>query len=544
MIRPRTRTVSLALAVLSVAGIAATAHAHPILPGAAVYSLIAAGLQDADTLYNEGYDAQTKGNYEAAVAAYTKAVKARPNFADAYFNRALAYYALKQYDKAIADYTEVIKLKPKIVDTYVNRAYAYREKGEFEAAVRDLETAAALPAVKPAQMVDILNARALANFGRKNYDAAIADYTKILASKPDDPIAYVNRGLAYANKGDYASAVADYTKYIAAKPTDAFGYINRAEAHLLGTKNYDAAVADYTKYLSMKADDPDALLGRAAAYANKGDSANAIEDYTAYLAKKPTDVNALTFRARAFVATKQWDKAAADYTKILSTQPGNATALGGRASVAMQKQDWNGAVTDYTAYLAKNPTGQAGIDAYYNRAVAYTNLKNYESAAADFDRVIAAAPEDVTAYSARAVAYANMAAKNPALYDRAIADYTKVIALKPTSDAATTAYLNRALAYNATKRPKEALADLASYLTRKPDDARALALQAEIASVGADPTVAVDINTKAIQRNPKDTNALFNRGVAYYNLKQYDKAAADYGQVIALKPDDAEAYSA
>ena len=28
--------------------------------------------------------------YEAAVAAYTKAVKARPNFADAYFNRALA----------------------------------------------------------------------------------------------------------------------------------------------------------------------------------------------------------------------------------------------------------------------------------------------------------------------------------------------------------------------------------------------------------------------------------------------------------------------
>ena len=102
MNRPRTRKVSLALAVLSVSGIAATAHAHPILPGVAVYSLVTTGLQDPDSLYNEGYDAQTKGNYEAAVAAYTKAVKARPNFADAFFNRALAYYALKQYDKAMA----------------------------------------------------------------------------------------------------------------------------------------------------------------------------------------------------------------------------------------------------------------------------------------------------------------------------------------------------------------------------------------------------------------------------------------------------------
>jgi tetratricopeptide (TPR) repeat protein len=47
---------------------------------------------------------------------------------------------------------------------------------------------------------------------------------------------------------------------------------------------------------------------------------------------------------------------------------------------------------------------------------------------------------------------------------------------------------------------------------------------------------AVDALTKAIAKDPSNFGAFLNRGVAYDNLKQYDKALADYDSAIAIVP--------
>ena len=47
---------------------------------------------------------------------------------------------------------------------------------------------------------------------------------------------------------------------------------------------------------------------------------------------------------------------------------------------------------------------------------------------------------------------------------------------------------------------------------------------------------AVDALTKAITKDPSNFGAFLNRGVAYENLKQYDKALADYDSAIAIVP--------
>jgi len=47
---------------------------------------------------------------------------------------------------------------------------------------------------------------------------------------------------------------------------------------------------------------------------------------------------------------------------------------------------------------------------------------------------------------------------------------------------------------------------------------------------------AVDALTKAITKDPTNFGAFLNRGVAYDNLKQYDKALADYNSAIAIVP--------
>jgi tetratricopeptide (TPR) repeat protein len=47
---------------------------------------------------------------------------------------------------------------------------------------------------------------------------------------------------------------------------------------------------------------------------------------------------------------------------------------------------------------------------------------------------------------------------------------------------------------------------------------------------------AVDALTKAIAKDPSNFGAFLNRGVAYDNLKQYDKALADFDSAIAIVP--------
>jgi tetratricopeptide (TPR) repeat protein len=63
---------------------------------------------------------------------------------------------------------------------------------------------------------------------------------------------------------------------------------------------------------------------------------------------------------------------------------------------------------------------------YSNRGIAYANNGEYDRAIADFTQAIALKPDFALAYSNRGNAYANKGE-----YDRAIADYTQAIKLNP-----------------------------------------------------------------------------------------------------------------
>jgi tetratricopeptide (TPR) repeat protein len=53
---------------------------------------------------------------------------------------------------------------------------------------------------------------------------------------------------------------------------------------------------------------------------------------------------------------------------------------------------------------------------------------------------------------------------------------------------------------------------------------------------------AIDDYSKAIELNPKYTKAYYNLGVAYANLGQWDKAIDDYNRTIGIDPDFTDAY--
>ena len=53
-----------------------------------------------------------QGEYDMAIADYSKAIKLEPKTARYYYNRGLAHVGIKQFDKAIADFEEFLELSP------------------------------------------------------------------------------------------------------------------------------------------------------------------------------------------------------------------------------------------------------------------------------------------------------------------------------------------------------------------------------------------------------------------------------------------------
>ncbi len=77
----------------------------------------------------------------------------------------------------------------------------------------------------------------------------------------------------------------------------------------------------------------------------------------------------------------------------------------------------------------------------------------------------------------------------------------------------------------------------------QPGNFDALHLLGVIAVQSNDPARAVELIGKAIDINPNNAMAHYNRGVALYDLKQHEAAIQSYDQAIALEPGYADAYN-
>lgn len=97
--------------------------------------------------------------YLAAIAAYSTAIRLKPDFAEAYNDRGFAYYLSGNAKQAIADFTRAIELRPNYPKAYNSRGVVYMSNG-YESS------------------------------------RAIADFDRAIALKPDFRYAYINRANA------------------------------------------------------------------------------------------------------------------------------------------------------------------------------------------------------------------------------------------------------------------------------------------------------------------------------------------------------------
>jgi Flp pilus assembly protein TadD len=91
-----------------------------------------------------GYAEGVIGQWDLAIADFTKAIRLDPKDARAYDWRGCARCVRGEWEPAIADLIEAIRLDPQDARAYALRSVAHAQKGEVEQAQDDREHAKSL----------------------------------------------------------------------------------------------------------------------------------------------------------------------------------------------------------------------------------------------------------------------------------------------------------------------------------------------------------------------------------------------------------------
>jgi Flp pilus assembly protein TadD len=176
---------------------------------------------------------RSRGDFDAAIATYNKALEIRPDDATTLFNLGLTYRDMGNLSRAITYYKRAFELNPSDSMILVNLGIAYRNLGNLE-------------------------------------DAALA-YQKAIEVNPYNALAHFNLGNVYYSKDDLDDAIAAYKQAVEIDPSLALAHFFLARSYIKKQQLPEAAAA----------------LRAGLQYAPEDqDSRRALEELEAYLQKQ------------------------------------------------------------------------------------------------------------------------------------------------------------------------------------------------------------------------------------------------------------------
>ena len=201
-------------------------------------------LSRSDVFIIEGALHSSEGDFDKAIASFTKVLQFDPTNTFAIFDRASVYRAKGEYKKSISDFNKYLVLNPTNDLAYKNRASDFAAINEF--------------------------------------DKAISDWNEALRLNPNDATALALRGFSYQTIDRFDEALNDYDQAIQIDPKNESAWNNlgglRASCPIASMRNGKEAVEAATKACEFSNwVKPSGMDTLAAAFAEAGDFQQAIK---------------------------------------------------------------------------------------------------------------------------------------------------------------------------------------------------------------------------------------------------------------------------
>jgi tetratricopeptide (TPR) repeat protein len=480
-------------------------------------------------------------NFNDAVNDCNKALQMRYTGENVYLCKGMAENALTKYDTALINYNMALKLSPKDIDVIIRIGMTDDNLGKYKDAIEQYDEALKIDSTSTLAYYN----RAEANLKLNNDAAALNDFNIVIYYDPMNAIAYFNRAVLESNKSDITDAIADFDKVLTLNPKNIQALLNRAKLKAQA-KDYRGAITDYNSTIEL-------YPYLVEAYYERGHVKETIKDYEG--ANADYKLGKVMGELSRFGDTAQKAK---DSSKLMRLLTLNSNFNNGsqnisdttnidllplfRITIKNSKQDktectpllFAKSKKEYIHYcltnkkippeenspneIPKDSSRQSEV--LLQKAIQETNMQLFNAAIADYNAVITQDTGSAVAYFTRGIdiceqtdilgklnengpdSYINKTYKvidNPVntAYEKAIADFSKVISLEP--DFAF-AYYNRA------------------FVKYKMHDFR-----------GA----ADDLNL-ALKINPAFADAYYNRGLLLFCMNDKIDACEDFSKAGEL----------
>jgi tetratricopeptide (TPR) repeat protein len=206
---------------------------------------------------------------------------------------------------------------------------------------------------------------------------------------------YISRGAAFFQEGKFGPALENFEEALKLQPGNEdlqqIVVMIKWQNEFLAQTN-----ADEAKYRAE-------ILGIAVTDVDK-----AIAEYTEALKRNPNDAStksslasAYYIRGLTFTSKREHARAVEDYSEAIKNQPDYPLAFNKRGWANLEIRNFDQAVKDFERVIQLNPDDaqakQNLANAYMQRGIAYDQKGDHARAAADFEIVLKFDPDDNTA---------------------------------------------------------------------------------------------------------------------------------------------------
>ncbi len=332
---------------------------------------------------SRGKELINAGAHQAAIDLLLDGVAFFPDKPELYNSLGSAYAGVRQFQKAIDEYTKALRINPaftlakvNMASCYNNRGVRYAEADQWDAAVKSYNQALRLTPDMAEAEKNLAAAywNQASNLSKSGRDReAIIAYKRFLKREPGSKEAHNNIGTAYFRMGNYQAAIGAFKNALRTDPGDE------------GLKD-NLAIAHHKQGIE--------LIG-------KGDNSKAVEVLKGGLKIDPDNVGIHLSLARAYQRLGNWEEATQYVNKALELEPDNDGALNMVAALDMHRGNEYLQAERYDQaleYYKRVPENRMPPALHNNIGYIYIMGKKYLEAIAEFDKVLAAEPQNKIAH--------------------------------------------------------------------------------------------------------------------------------------------------